>query len=106
MSDTGYELDAEEQALAEAVEAGEMVSVATPALLERIRASARATQTKDRRVNIRLSSGDLQDIRARALEEGMPYQTLITSILHKYVSGRLVERPLRTPEGTHTDDED
>lgn len=43
-------------------------------------------------VNIRLSTGDLQDIQIKALEEGMPYQTLIASILHKYVTGRLAER--------------
>jgi predicted DNA binding CopG/RHH family protein len=56
------------------------------------RAAARATAAKDRRVNIRLSSGDLQDIQVRALEEGLPYQTLIASVLHKYVTGRLAER--------------
>ena len=53
---------------------------------------ARATFRKDRRVNIRISSRDLEEIQKRALEEGIPYQTLIASILHKYVSGRLVER--------------
>ena len=47
---------------------------------------------KAKRVNIRLSSGDLRDIRVKALEEGLPYQTLIASVLHKYVTGRLAER--------------
>ena len=42
-------------------------------------------------MNIRLSSGDLSDIQTKALEEGIPYQTLIASVLHKYVSGRLTE---------------
>ena len=60
--------------------------------LARLRAAARATAIKDRRVNIRLSAGDLQDIQVKALEEGMPYQTLIASVLHKYVTGRLQER--------------
>jgi hypothetical protein len=46
---------------------------------------------KEKRGNIRLSKPDLMDIQARALEEGMPYQTLIASVLHKFVSGRLVE---------------
>jgi predicted DNA binding CopG/RHH family protein len=46
---------------------------------------------KDKRVNIRLSSGDLSDIQIKALEEGVPYQTLIASVLHKYVTGRLSE---------------
>ena len=53
---------------------------------------ARAAFQKDRRVNIRISSRDLEEIQKKALEEGIPYQTLIASILHKYVSGWLVER--------------
>lgn len=79
----------------EAYEAGKLKSVASKAELARLKAAARATATKDRRVNIRLSAGDLQDIQARALAEGMPYQTLIASILHKYVTGRLEERKPR-----------
>ena len=75
-----------------AFEAGELTSVATKQELLRIREVARATATKDRRVNIRLSSGDLNDIQVRALEEGMPYQTLIASVLHKYVTGKLADR--------------
>jgi predicted DNA binding CopG/RHH family protein len=85
-------LDAYEAEVLRAYEAGELESVATKEELARLRAAARATATKDRRVNIRLSSGDLQDIQARALEEGIPYQTLIASVLHKYVTGRLTER--------------
>jgi predicted DNA binding CopG/RHH family protein len=71
---------------------GKLKSVATKAEIAKFKASARATGIKDRRVNIRLSSGDLSDIQARALEEGVPYQTLIASVLHKYVTGRLAER--------------
>jgi len=52
---------------------------------------AAATFRKDRRVNIRISSKDLTAIQKRAVEEGLPYQTLISSLLHKYVSGRLKE---------------
>lgn len=81
-----------EQDLLADYETGSLKSVATKSELAKLRASARAIATKDRRVNIRLSSGDLQDIQARALEEGLPYQTLIASILHKYVTGRLAER--------------
>lgn len=90
-------LDAEELAVLEAFDAGKLRPVATKAELDRLRVAARATATKDRRVNIRLSSGDLQDIRARALAEGIPYQTLIASILHKYVTGRLAERRHTAP---------
>lgn len=67
-------------------------SVATKTELAKFKSAARATAIKDRRVNIRLSSGDLQDIQVKALEEGLPYQTLIASVLHKYVTGRLAER--------------
>jgi predicted DNA binding CopG/RHH family protein len=79
-------LDAKEQQLLEDFEREAMLSVVTPSLLEGLRESARATGQKDQRINIRLSSGDLQAIRTRALQAGIPYQTLITSILHQYVS--------------------
>lgn len=78
-----------------AFEKGKLKSVATKAELEKFKAAARATAVKDRRVNIRLSSVDLNDIQVKALEEGMPYQTLIASVLHKYVSGRLVDKSKR-----------
>ena len=56
------------------------------------RAYARATFRKDRRVNIRISEKDLLDLQKRAIREGIPYQTLISSVLHKYVSGVLVAK--------------
>ena len=84
--------DAYEADLLGAFDKGALKSVATKAELSRFKAAARATAVKDKRVNIRLSSGDLQDIQVKALEQGMPYQTLITSVLHKYVTGRLAER--------------
>ncbi len=59
--------------------------------IERYAAYAEASLTKDKRVNIRISSRDLEDIQARAAEEGIPYQTLMASVLHKFVTGRLVE---------------
>ncbi|MFO1392915.1 MAG: hypothetical protein U1F09_04020 [Steroidobacteraceae bacterium] len=79
-------------------EAGAFVSVApAKAELKKYRDAARATLAKDRRVNIRLSSSVLAGIQARAAEEGLPYQTLIASILHKYVAGRLAEQQARIP---------
>jgi predicted DNA binding CopG/RHH family protein len=63
--------------------------------IARYAASAAAALTKDKRINIRLSSRDLEDVQTRAAEEGMPYQTLIASVLHKYVSGRLIETTAR-----------
>jgi len=70
-----------------AYDAGQLKSVASKSEPARIRSAARATAIKDKRVNIRLSSGDLNDIQIKALEEGVPYQTLIASVLHKYVTG-------------------
>lgn len=58
-----------------------------------LQAAARATVRKDKRVNIRMTARDLVQFQKAALEEGLPYQTLIASILHKYITGRLVERP-------------
>jgi predicted DNA binding CopG/RHH family protein len=52
---------------------------------------AEASAKKDKRINIRISSRDLSAIQRRALEEGVPYQTLVASILHKYVSGSLYD---------------
>lgn len=56
------------------------------------RAYARAALRKDKRVNIRISEKDLLDLQKRAMREGIPYQTLISSVLHKYISGMLVEK--------------
>ncbi len=61
-------------------------------------AMASASLAKDKRVNIRISSRDLYDTQAKAAEEAIPYQTLMASVLHKYVTGRLVEP---TPSLTH-----
>lgn len=60
--------------------------------VQRYREYAAATFRKDRRINIRVSSKDLEALQTRALREGIPYQTLVASILHKYVSGHLTER--------------
>jgi predicted DNA binding CopG/RHH family protein len=53
--------------------------------------AALATTRKTKNINIRISEQDLQDLRRNAEQEGMPYQTLISSVLHKYLSGRLVD---------------
>ncbi|HYE37780.1 antitoxin [Methylocaldum sp.] len=67
-----------------------------PSLKEEIARYASIASTslaKDKPVNIRISSRDLEDIQAKAAEEGIPYQTLMASVLHKYVTGRLIETP-------------
>ena len=85
-------LDPEEREILASYERGEWRSVkGVKRDLDRYRRYAKATFRKDRRLNIRISSKDLEAIQKRALEEGLPYQTLISSLLHKYASGRLRE---------------
>lgn len=93
--------DFESELLAD-FEDGKLKSVApSKADLTKFKAAATATFIKEKRINIRLSSPDLMDIQARALEEGMPYQTLIASILHKFVSGRFIEKPSQLARDTN-----
>ena len=91
MKKTATKLDADEKELLESVERGEWKSTAGKRERTRYSRYAKATFRKDRRLNIRLSSEDLEAIQKRALAEGLPYQTLISSLLHKYASGRLKE---------------
>src|SRR5687767_12648797 len=86
-------LDRYEKQILSAYERGTLKSVVTSeGSLRRYREYAQATLTKNRRVNIRMSTVDLADIQARATEEGIPYQTLMASVLHKFATGRLRER--------------
>ena len=57
-----------------------------------LRRYAKSALRKDRRVNIRITENDLLELQRKAVQEGLPYQTLIASILHKYINGRYVER--------------
>lgn len=85
-------LNKEEKELLDSVETGEWSSVdSKDSEIKRFRQYAQATFKRDRRINIRLSAKDLEALQKRALIEGVPYQTLISSVLHKYVSGRLKE---------------
>jgi predicted DNA binding CopG/RHH family protein len=93
-------LDREEQEILSTFEAGEWQSVKEPNRLLELQSYAKATLTqplepkiaKDKRITLRLSSADLEGIQSRAIEEGIPYQTLISSVIHKYITGRLVDR--------------
>ncbi len=79
-----YDLDKEEQELLDAFENGEFVPVANQAEEKaKAMAAAKATLNKTRNINIRLSERDLYKLKAKAIEEGIPYQTLASSILHK-----------------------
>jgi predicted DNA binding CopG/RHH family protein len=86
-------LDPEEKELLESYDRDEWQPVSDlRSESDRYQRYASATFKKDKRVNIRISQKDLMAIQKKALEEGIPYQTLISSILHKYISGRLGEK--------------
>lgn len=79
-----YELDAEEQKLVGAVERGEWVSSPDAEQIKKdLTAAARQSGSKVRNINIRISERDLYKLKAKAVHEGIPYQTLASSILHK-----------------------
>lgn len=86
-------LDKEENEILKAFDAGKLKRARKAAQhMEAHRAVAEATFKKDARINIRLSSRDLRAIKSRALKEGVPYQTLVSSVLHKFVDGQLIEK--------------
>ena len=82
----------EEQEIIDAYERGAL-KTSTPSKQEiaQIRSMARNTFRKDRRITIRLYDHDLKGIQKRAMEKGIPYQTLISGMIHQYVEGDLVE---------------
>jgi predicted DNA binding CopG/RHH family protein len=85
-------LDNEEKEILDAFESGKVKrSKNATETQRRHKEYAKAMMQKDARINIRLSSKDLRGLQKRAISEGIPYQTLIASVLHKYVEGRLHE---------------
>ena len=86
-------LDPEEKEILEAFESGALERVENVKNeIKQHKVIAEATFKKDARINIRLSSRDLRALQARALREGVPYQTLVSSVLHKFIDGQLVEK--------------
>jgi predicted DNA binding CopG/RHH family protein len=85
-------LDSEEKEILSAFDGGKLKRVKNRKKeIERHKEVADATFKKDSRINIRISSKDLRALQKRALAEGIPYQTLIASVLHKFVEGQLAE---------------
>jgi predicted DNA binding CopG/RHH family protein len=82
-------LSKEEKKLLESIESGDYESTLTDARRKELEVAATNTFRKDKRINIRISNRDLIAVQSRASEEGIPYQTLVSSIIHKYVSGSL-----------------
>ena len=93
MKEKAFEpLDEYERDLMESIEKGEWVSVKDrDQLIVEAEEYAKSTIRKDKRMNIRMSERDLRHLKIAALEEGVPYQTLVSMILHKYLSGKLRE---------------
>ena len=86
-------LDREDKEILDAFEGGKLKRVKNRRHeLTRHRKTAAPTFAKDSRINTRLSK-DLRALQKRALAEGMPYQTLVSSVLHKFVEGQMVEQP-------------
>lgn len=81
-------LDEYESEILEAFENGQLKPVESTTDFKTI---ARNTMRKNRKINIRITENDLAALQRKAAKEGMPYQTLIGSVLHKYVSGFLKE---------------
>ncbi|NOQ14661.1 MAG: antitoxin [Methyloprofundus sp.] len=88
-----YKLDEEEQEILSAFESGKLKSVPNVKdEIEKHRQIAAATFKKDKRINIRIANRDLSELQKLALVEGVPYQTFITSILHKFADGKYIEK--------------
>jgi len=87
-------LDKEERDLMESIEHDEWRRVKNiKQEKEKAMAAARNTLKKDKRINLRLTQKDYHQIQIKAIEEGIPYQTLISSVIHKYLNGALAPRP-------------
>jgi predicted DNA binding CopG/RHH family protein len=81
-----------ERELEKTIENDEWQSVSNLSEMKKqLKTAAKNTLLKDQRMNIRIAQRDLEGLKTKALEEGMPYQTLVSSILHKYVTGKLKE---------------
>ena len=92
MSRNPLKLDEEELQILGDFERGEFESLQNFRAEKRsLEAAARRTLKKDKRINIRISSRDLEKLQKRAVMDGVPYQTLISSTLHKFVTGKLKE---------------
>lgn len=93
MKTNDMQFDKEEQQILQDFENGEFRSIRNFESEKReLEEAARNTLQKDRRINIRISSRDLERIQMQAAREGVPYQTYISSSLHKLVAGRLTEK--------------
>lgn len=85
--------DKEEKTIVDAYEKGKMIlSAPSKKEIEAIKATARKTMVKDKRITIRLYEHDYRGIQKKAMEMGIPYQTLISGIIHRYIEGDLTSK--------------
>ena len=82
-------LDKDERELAKSIEKEELISDLTKKEKKQYEEYARYSLSKRKRINIRMSERDLKKIRAKAIEEGIPYQSLISMLIHKYNDGKI-----------------
>lgn len=94
-------LSKDEKQLLSAIEGGEFESILTKKRRAELVAAAKDTVRKDKRINIRISNRDLKAVQLKASEEGVPYQTLVSSVIHKYISGSL--KDISANKSLHTD---
>ena len=85
-------LDKDEKKLAESLEKEEWIPDLDKKERKRYEAYARYSLNKQRRINIRMTERDLKKIRAKAIEEGIPYQSLISMLIHKFNEGKIIFR--------------
>ena len=85
--------DREEKNILDAYESGSL-KISTPSKkeIESIKAAAKNTFKKDKRITIRLYDHDYKGIQKKAMEMGIPYQTLISGIVHRYIEGELTSK--------------
>jgi len=102
-TDFGYELDDYEAEIEEAFDKGGFKSVPNVKQeIERYRGYAKAMLDKTKNINIRISQGDLFNLKSKAEQQGIPYQTLISSLLHQYSNNKIDYNVLREPRMPYT----
>jgi len=89
MADKDYKLDSEETDILDSYNRGEWIS--KDENLDKYKEAAKQTFAKSHRINFRVSEKDFRSIQVKARSEGLPYQTLVSSVVHKYLSGQLKE---------------
>jgi predicted DNA binding CopG/RHH family protein len=88
-----FKLDKEERDILESFEKGEWNSVKNlKNEILKFKEAAKATINKNKRINIRITEKDFDMVQRKAIQEGIPYQTLISSVIHKYLNGKIIDK--------------